>query len=168
VCSLTKVSAVFLYVIILFLLLASVGYPDQPLSVPAGVTALDMPNDDGGSITLEWKPFADNDIAEYIILRSTNIGDMEVVGHVGAEFNRYVDDRVTRGKSYYYVVRAKDRAGNFTDSPAVGPVIPTAQWFNRKLIPTAISIFVFSGIDTYSGDCQTAVYQTDVRTGCFR
>jgi hypothetical protein len=134
------------------LLFALACYSDQPPSAPAVAQAFDTPNDGGGSITLEWELSADDgagekDVIAYAILRSSvAVGDMEVVGSTEAGSTRYVDDSVTRGKSYYYIVRAQDRTGNVTDSQTVGPVTPIAQWFNRAQLPTATAIIVFSGI----------------------
>ncbi len=137
----------FYFVILLFsLLFSSISYSDQPPSAPANVTAFDTPNDNGSSITVEWEPSA-GDVIAYTILRSNlAVVDMEAVERVGSDSTRYVDDDVTRGNSYYYIIRAEDRAGNVADSQIMGPVIPTAQWFNRAQIPTAAGIIIFFGI----------------------
>lgn len=142
----------FFTVLLSLLFFAHTGYSDQPLSAPASVRAFDTPNDNGGSITVEWEPSADdgsgkNDVVGYAILRaSVAVGDMEVVGRAQAGSSRYIDDNLIRGNAYYYIVRAQDRAGNVANSQIVGPATPTAQWFNRSQVPTAVAIIVFSGI----------------------
>jgi hypothetical protein len=128
------------------LLLISIAYSDQPISPPPNVKVFDTPNDSGNSITIEWEVSADDVIAYAILRSSMAVGGMEILERVGTESTRYVDDSVTRGNSYYYIVRAHDRIGNVADSQIVGPVIPAAQWFNRAQIPTAVGIIIFSGI----------------------
>ena len=131
------------------LLLISTGYSEQLPSAPANVRAFDTPDDGGNSITVEWDGSGESDVIAYTILRaSVAIGDMEVVETIQADSRqyKYVDDKVERGNGYYYMVQARDGAGNTANSPIAGPVIPAAQWFRRSQLPTALSIIIFSGI----------------------
>lgn len=134
------------------LLFVPIVYSDQLPSPPASVTAFDTPNDGGDSITVEWELSADdgggeNDMMTYIILRAgTASGDMKIIGRVPAGSKQYLDYKVKRGNSYYYMIQAQDKAGNVADSSVIGPVVPSAQWINKAQLPTAVGIVIFSGI----------------------
>ena len=143
-----NVSMIFVFI---FMLLASVCYCDNPPAHPSGISASDVPNDDGSSIQLKWSPSADdgkgeNDVISYTILRSSEPKNMKSIRQIDAGTSEYVDTKLKRNKSYYYMIQAKDKAGNVTNSTLVGPVVPTAQWFNNKMAPTGIGIIVFSVI----------------------
>ena len=149
-------------VLLSHLFFAPNSYSDQPPPAPTNVKAFDTPNDDGSSITVEWELSADDgggeeDVVAYVILRSSvDIGDMEEVERVQAGLisrgignfphKQFTDDEVTRGRSYYYIVQVRDGAGNVANSRMIGPVTPTAQWLNKRQIPTALAIILFFGI----------------------
>ncbi len=141
-----KVSFIYVLAVASFLtFLAPICHSDQCVLPPENVTAFDTPNDSGNSVTLKWDGIGDGVV--YVILRgSVAIGDMKAVGRVEDGSNRYVDNKVTRGDSYYYVVQSRDSEGNIANSRIVGPVTPTPQWFNRERIPVAAGIIIFSGI----------------------
>lgn len=134
------------FVILMLSLLSAASYSDRLPPPLTDVIAFDTPNDGGNSITVEWEPSAGEVIAYTILRSSATAGDMKIVERVASDSTRYMDDGVTRGGSYYYIVRAHDKVGNVADSQVVGPIIPTAQWLNRAQIPTAVGITIFSGI----------------------
>lgn len=124
-------------------------YPSDLPPFPKDIYAYDTPNDSGSSITLTWSSSQDgggneNGIVEYIILRGESIKNMKVVGNVPAGSTKYEDTKLSRKNKYYYMVRVKDKTGNFMDSSIIGPISPVAQWFNSSQTPTAIGIIIFS------------------------
>ncbi len=146
-----KVFQIIFLISQILLLFVSKIYSDDIPSVPKDIYAFDTPNDNGSSITLTWSVAEDdgnneNDVVEYIILRGNQIKDMRVVGSIPAGSTKYEDTKLSRKKEYYYIIRVKDRSGNFADSAVIGPISPIAQWFNNELLPTAIGIIIFSGI----------------------
>jgi len=140
-----KVNIFMLYIIILFFILANIGYSD----VPSNIIAFDTPNDNGSSITIQWD-LLQNNVTGYIILRGIgSADDMKIAGRVEAIISRYEDKNLVRGKSYYYVVQAQNKEGEPSNSAALGPVVPTAQWLNRAQIPTGVGIIIFSAVLIY-------------------
>ncbi|HGE72970.1 TPA: fibronectin type III domain-containing protein [Candidatus Poribacteria bacterium] len=127
---------------ILFLIVLQIACADN--SPVTDIIASDVPNDDGSAIQLKWKKSLD--VLTYEILRSELSGDMKSVGKVNADSNEYIDTKLERNKAYYYIIRAKDKSGKYSDSPIIGPVIPTAQWFNMKMLPVGIAVIVFSAL----------------------
>jgi hypothetical protein len=76
--------------------------------------------------------------------------NFEPVDERSAGTNEYVDEKdLVRGNSYYYKIRVTDDQGNFADSQIVGPVEPTAQWFNLDYKFVGIAVLVFCGIIVY-------------------
>jgi hypothetical protein len=133
-----------LHLFILFFLLPNFAYSAS--SLPDYIKAYDTPNDGGNSITLTWEISTEEKIP-YIIMRSGEAsGDFKVIGNAQASLKKYIDSKVKRGKSYYYMLQVKDKDGNDVNSPVIGPVIPTAQFFDKKLLPNAMSIVIFAGI----------------------
>jgi len=99
-----------------------------PLDVTT-LAAQDTPNDDGGSIDLDWAgyvPPADAD--HYNVYRSTssftNVASATLIGTVGTPATTtYTDATTTDGVDYHYAVTCLDVAGNEDPSvTAVGPV----------------------------------------------
>jgi len=137
--------------LILFILLLFSSYclADNPPVPPTEASASDTPNDDGSSIQLKWKLSPDdgkgeNDVISYMIMRSSEPKDMKVIKQVDAGSKKYVDTKLKRNNLYYYVIQVKDKAGNTSDSTVIGPVVPTAQWFNRDMASAGIGIIVFA------------------------
>jgi hypothetical protein len=132
-----------------FILMASCCYCDNPPSPPSEMSASDTPNDDGSSIQLKWKLSSDdgkgeNDVVSYTIMRSSEPKNMKVIKQVETGSKKYVDTKLKRNNPYYYAIQVKDKSGNTSDSSVIGPVIPTAQWFNRNMAPAGIGIIVFT------------------------
>ncbi len=87
----------------------------------------DTPDDEGGSITVTWELSLDDgagadNVVEYIVLRRAGEeGSFAEVARVDAGTGRYVDEAVTDGRAYYYLVRTSDGSST-SDSTVVGPV----------------------------------------------
>jgi len=141
--------------LLLYIFLPQIVYGDNPPSAISDITASDVPNDDGSSIQLRWKKSSDDgsrekDVVSYEILRSGLSGDMKPVGKADAGASKYTDNKLKMNEAYYYIIRTKDSSGKSTDSPIIGPVIPTAQWFNTKMIPPGAGVLIFSALVIFS------------------
>ena len=116
---------------------------DEILFPPTQLRAFDTPNDDGRSITLEWK-ISPNDVPKSgqfngyeIYRRTTSDGPFEMVGDAtGGEtdLERHVKifgdgHGVKNGVAYYYYVEAKFN-GQRAKSNVAGPVKAREQWFH--------------------------------------
>ncbi|MEO0205857.1 MAG: DUF6754 domain-containing protein, partial [candidate division WOR-3 bacterium] len=102
--------------------------------------ALDTPNDDGSSITLNWQ--LDNHYRVIEIFRGVEPeGIFEKIGEIEGSEYTYQDYNLMPGAGYYY------RIAGMTDSNAVfsnlvGPVKPVIQYFNLYRLPLAICMMV--------------------------
>jgi len=113
---------------------------------PAPVTTLnaqDTPNDDGGSIDLDWSGYAPpGDLDHYNIYRATSPFDavtgFSAIAQVsGAPATSYADATTTDGTGYYYAVTAVDMAG--AENKNVQSVSPVQSVNNGSLAPTPIA-----------------------------
>ncbi len=78
-------------------------------AAPAGLVA----TAGNGVVVLEWTPNGEPDVAGYRIYRSSEQGSgYSKMISVSSTVSRYVDNSVTNGVTYYYVVSAFDLAGN--------------------------------------------------------
>lgn len=104
----------------------TLGVPLPPRP-PRDVSAVDTPDDEGGSITVQWLCSLDdgagsNSVTEYIVRRRRGTGGGFVeVGRVPAGSTQFVDATVTDGVNYYYQVLATDGSLQST-AVTVGPV----------------------------------------------
>ena len=141
-----------LFVLLLCIALGRALAQEESLGPATNVTAADTPNDEGNSITITWELSRDDDkISQYIILRSLSESeDFEQVDQVPAGTNTYIDEKdLSRGNTYYYMIRTADEQKNTSDSRIAGPVKPIAQWFNGDYKFVGIAVLVFSGIIIY-------------------
>ena len=114
------------------------GTTVQVRNIPApatGVTASDIPYDDGMAIQIAWTKSSDdgaglNYISGYEIWRSdAPSGTYTQRGFVVAGKTFY-EDAVNPGETWYYKVKAKTACGvplNYSDSSAAGPVTATDE-----------------------------------------
>ncbi len=102
------------------------------VAAPAAVTnltAVDSPDDNGGSVTVSWTKSADDGsgagtLTAYLLLRGTSAdGPFTQIQELGPGTTGYVDTDVTDGQSYYYVVRTSD-GERTADSDVAGPAVP--------------------------------------------
>lgn len=122
------------------------------LSPPADVKAFDTPNDEGESITVQWKPSADEhyrDFRGYEVYRAEKKeGPFEFIDFVMKGKTEYVDKGVKDGKPYFYRIRAI-RGEEYVDSEVVGPAISSPQWFNKGRVNVLIFVVVFGFLVIY-------------------
>ena len=157
------------------LLLISTGYSEQLPSAPANVRAFDTPDDGGNSITVEWDGSGESDVISYTILRaSVAIGDMKIIETIQADSRqyKYVDNKVERGNGYYYVIQARDGAGNTANSPIAGPVIPAAQMVQEVAASHCLEYYhLFWDSDILDLPCQVwqaTLHSENIRPGGHR
>lgn len=131
------------------------------LAPPAVVaTAVDTPNDSGGSITVSWNSYAPpDDFLQYRIYRSEsefdNIND-EGVTRIATVANRntrtYVDRPVTDNHDYWYAVTAVDDSpepNELAEVTASGPVRANPNF--SLTYPAGLSMFAL-GLQTLETD----------------
>ena len=133
--------------IVYLVLCLSVGVAfSQGLSPPSNVRAVDTPNDDGSSVTIQWDAApADSGISGYQILRRiAGSGLEEIGGMLPAGATTYVDATIEKGNAYAYIVRAVSDAEATVDSEETAPVKGTGEWFHTGKIPLFIAMIAFS------------------------
>jgi len=90
-----------------------------------GLTALDSPNDQGGSIDLDWTANSEADLDHYNAYRQTSsFSDVSSLTPIGtSQTNSFTDTTTTNGTDYHYAVTAVDLGGNENKTVvSVGPV----------------------------------------------
>ncbi|MEW5801617.1 MAG: Ig-like domain-containing protein [bacterium] len=129
---------------------AAAASDETPPSAIQNLTAVDTPNDTGGSISLTWDPSPDSDLAYYKIYRDTAaFSDISSLSPLSTSNSpSFIDETAIDGTDYYYAVTAVDTSGNEDSAvtPAAGPVQ------SRDNIPPAIP----------SGFAGTVVNETSV------
>ncbi|RLE67006.1 MAG: hypothetical protein DRJ38_00100 [Thermoprotei archaeon] len=83
--------------------------PPGPPSAPTGLTATSEP----GAIRLQWNANTEADLDGYIIYRDTS--SPASTEYVKTSSTVFVDTNVEVGTTYYYRIKAYDRAGNLSD-----------------------------------------------------
>ncbi len=118
----------------------------QGLSPPSNVTAMDTPNDDGSSVTIQWDAAPeDSGISGYQILRRLTGGGLEEIGGLlPAGATTYVDSTIEKGSAYAYIVRAVSDTEATVDSEETAPVKGTGEWFHMGKVPLLIAMLLFS------------------------
>ncbi len=134
------------WIFVCLVLCLSIGTAfSQGLSPPANVTAVDTPNDDGSSITINWDAAPeDSGITGYQILRRIADGELEEIGEllpVGT--TTYVDSSIEGGNAYAYIVRAVTETEATVDSEQTAPVKGTGEWFHTGKIPLFVAMLLF-------------------------
>ena len=134
-------------VIVYLVLCMSVGVAfSQGLAPPSNVTAVDTPNDDGSSVTIQWDAAPeDSGISGYQILRRIAGGGLEEIGEMlPAGTTTYVDASIEKGNAYAYIVRAVSETAATVDSEQTAPVKGTGEWFHTGKIPLFVAMLLFS------------------------
>lgn len=118
----------------------------QGLSPPSNVTAMDTPNDDGSSVTIQWDAAPeDSGISGYQILRRITGGGLEEIGGLlPAGATTYVDSTIEKENAYAYIVRAVSDTEATVDSEETAPVKGTGEWFHMGKVPLLIAMLLFS------------------------
>ncbi len=74
---------------------------------PTGLTAADVPDDQGGAVLFAWTPSASTNVTEQRVYRATTPGGpYALAGTVAAGVSSHTDIGLVNGTTYYYVVRA--------------------------------------------------------------
>lgn len=134
-----------------FLFLTALSLSQAQISPPANIRVFDTPNDEGGSISIEWQlPPEDLDtlnlIQGYEIYRSERReGPFENVGFNLKGKNHYEDKTVKDKKEYFYYIQAIG-LNETAKSEIAGPGISSAQWFNTNRINVLIATILFGFI----------------------
>lgn len=121
------------------------------IKAPSGLTVVDLPADNGGSLKLDWKASTTADIDGYKIFRSTaeKTGFAEIAKTEKTVIT-FTDTQATLGQKYYYMVRAykdtKESAStktlNSISVDNMGPIIP--QQFQYQKQTTGALKFVWA------------------------
>jgi hypothetical protein len=105
---------------------------NTPPAIPEAPTGLSATALASGFVLLKW---ADNSSTEegFRISRSTDGSSFNAITTVGSNVKQYIDDSVSGGTHYYYVVTAFNSTG---DSGLAGPVDVTTQNITTTTPPT--------------------------------
>ena len=124
----------------------------QGLAPPADVKAMDTPNDDGSSITIQWSPAAaGSGITGYQILRRGVGGGLETIGDVlSPDTTAYVDSTIEKRNAYVYIVRALSGTEATVESAPTEPATAKEQWFHTGKIPLFVAMLLFSATIIWS------------------
>lgn len=102
--------------------------------------AVDVPNDNGGAIQINWIASTTTDIDGYKIFRSTTNGDADFlsIAQVTKDSPSYVDQKATTGQKYYYFARAYKGTDESADSNHVNQTsinnlakATTSSWWSK-------------------------------------
>jgi subtilisin family serine protease len=113
---------------------------DMPPATPKSFMAFDTPGDEGGSITLTWKPSTDdgkgaNDVVGYDVWRGTEAGgSFDKLASLPKGTKTYVDTPVPDYTDFFYKLSVRD-AVNTVYTSVVGPV-----QVKDDLAPPAITV----------------------------
>ncbi|MFO7675858.1 MAG: DUF6754 domain-containing protein [bacterium] len=132
--------------IALLLLLALAG----PV-VPTGLEAADTPNDEGGSIRLNWCwPEAESARAQAFVVQRSTAPDsgFEAVGEEPGTGRDFVDAGAPDGVEHWYRVGAAT-ATDTAWSAIAGPTRASAQWFNAARANVLVILVVISAVFGY-------------------
>jgi len=99
-----------------------------------------------GQVSLDWTDSNAQDLAGYVVSRSTVSGGPYSALGVPVATSAYVDNAVSNGTTYYYVVSARDTAGNTGAASAqvsampIDPAAPATTMHVQKLVVTTVSV----------------------------
>ncbi len=122
---------------------------------PSGLVAVDVPNDAGRAIELEWKLSPDDvpgslTVTQYYLARSaTPAGPWTIVDSLAAGKVSKRDQTVDRGAEYFYRVDAAGPGGVTMAGSVTGPVRATSQWINSTRWSVLVGVMMFFGFVLY-------------------
>jgi uncharacterized protein DUF6754 len=140
---------------------STAAVPTEPPGVvpaprpPSGLVAIDVPNDAGRAIDLEWKPSPDDvpgatTVTQYYLARSSSpAGPWTVFDSVAARTVAKRDQNVNRGSEYFYRVDAAGPGGVTMAGSVTGPVRATSQWINQTRWSVMVGTILFFGFVLY-------------------
>jgi len=102
-----------------------ISEPDtEPPALPRGVYSITGDEE----VIIEWFPNGEYDLAGYMVWRSGDDVDFDLLDEVSPGTTSYVDRNVKNGKTYYYAVSAFDSDNNESDlSPEIVDDTPRPQ-----------------------------------------
>jgi hypothetical protein len=121
----------------------------------SGLVVADVPNDAGRALALDWKLSPDDTpssgrVSLYQLERSeTPAGPWTVVDSVDAGTTHIDDQRIDRGKDYFYRVTTIGPGGITPALSITGPVRSTSQWMNNTRGSVLASIGLFFAFVLY-------------------
>lgn len=91
-----------------------VGVPEDNIapSTPEGFGVSLSSNKD--KVILSWTPSNDSDIENYLIYRSTNNNNFNLIAIISYTENTFYDSSVIDGETYYYKIASTDNASNIS------------------------------------------------------
>ncbi len=112
--------------------------PSSDITAPAAPANLHRVGSSASSVTIGWNANGESDLYRYEVWRSNSSGGPYTkIANVAAGTAQYVDQAVTTGSTYYYVVTAQDtsfnRSGNSNEASA------TAQ---AQIVPVTFTVTV--------------------------
>ncbi len=134
---------------------AGTGGPAPSPRPPSGLVAIDVPNDAGRGIDLEWKSSPDDlpgatTVTQYHLARSSSpAGPWAVFDSVAAGTLGKRDQNVDRGTEYFYRVDAAGPGGVTMAGSVTGPVRATSQWINQTRWSVLVGTILFFGFVLY-------------------
>lgn len=119
-----------------------------PVAAPTGLSAIDTPNDRGGSIDVSWELSIDDDgdgiVAAYEVFRSAHPETgFAFVGRVPFGVAEYRDSGMDNDAPTYYRVATLDADESPFFSGTFGPTGASIQWFNRSRLNALIAVIIF-------------------------
>jgi len=121
-----------------------------PVLPPAvcNVQAADVPDDDGGLVSVTWEFSEDAPAAEFVtgfeILRYAPGETPTPIGDVPPADRDFDDESAEDGTTYQYVVRTLSPGGTVDSEPS-GAAVASAQWFARGRFPVLVVTLLFCG-----------------------
>ncbi len=103
--------------------IAAEGFDATPPAAPTSLTA----TVGTGSVSLDWADNSEPDLASYTVYRSTTSGSGYAPIATGVSHSAYVDNNVTSGTTYYYVVTAVDTSTNESAASNEASATPLAD-----------------------------------------
>ncbi len=131
------------------------------LAPPTNVSAIDKPNDGGGSISIRWGLSQDDYdgglVSGYKVLRATDsngiMSSFTEIGDATAGQAEYVDGNVSDDSSYYYQVVAFAQIESngaahdlIAKSAITGQVQSSAQWFDWQRINVFVGVLILCAL----------------------
>lgn len=141
-----------LHIILLIFLFTPAFTMGQDLNPPTNVSAVDTPNDAGGSITLSWdvpmkEGIEDPNVIGYEVYRSkAPEGDFQKLTErpLPLGSSSFTDDTVENNTKYYYKIRAVSKGGVGVDSEVSKPAVASMQYFNPYRTGILIGLIILS------------------------
>ncbi|MEO0052091.1 MAG: DUF6754 domain-containing protein, partial [candidate division WOR-3 bacterium] len=118
------------------------------IAPPESLAVRDNPNDQGRAILISWVYPQTESIIGFRIFRACSLPDKfaalnsELI--IGTEYLDS-DTMLCDGVPYYYFIRVYS-AYDSADSPVIGPVVSSAQWFNTDRFNVLVLAVIINGL----------------------